>query len=245
MNNASIDKTSLEFLNSLATNMKCLDKQWVTTGSLMQLMHDWAQECGVPKSHIGTKRMGATLRKVLGKKCMVDLSKIEPKNKESTLTGYRNAYQFDRVRVMTSYNEVIEPPQKRHKSAEDDKQPTKCSTVPEHEISNTIAIQENGQREVTCRFGRIDVLTATEVIEVKRVADYKAAIGQVICYVKEFPGHKPRVHLYGPGTLAQYHNAIVAISGEGIRCTLENAIVGTPLAHPYQNTQNTAPNGGS
>ena len=101
-------------------------------------------------------------------------------------------------------------------------------TPHEHTISNKIAKQENGQREVGCRFGRIDVLTATEVIEVKRVNDYKGAIGQVLCYTREYPYHKPRIHLYGNGSLAQYHNAIVAIAGAGIRCTMEGAVVTMP-----------------
>ena len=243
MGKTRIDPTSLSFLYSLATGTLWLDKHWVTPGSLMPWMIEWGHACGISLSMIGRKRLACAIDAVLGPKKAVDFRYIEPKFTEHIADNRRRAYFFDRDRVMkyiamhtdttTQAQPIFNTDPKESPPIEN--QPVKGTTVSEAEISNKIAGQENGTREVTCRFGRVDVLTATEVIEVKRVADYKGAIGQVVCYAREFPSHKPRIHLYGKGTITQYHNAIVAISGEGIRCTMENAPVGDPFAHSTNN----------
>ena len=210
MDKVRTDHTSLSFLFSLATGTLWLDKHWVTPGSLMPWMIEWGHACGIPPAMIGRKRLAGTLATVLGAKKTVELVFIEPKlisRSEHVVDNRRRAYFFDRDRVInymamhtetTSESQHVYTPD-TEKSIHDNREPMKGTTVPEAEISNKIASQENGTREVTCRFGRVDVLTATEVIEVKRVADYKGAIGQVICYAREFPSHKPRIHLYGKG----------------------------------------------
>lgn len=55
----------------------------------------------------------------------------------------------------------------------------------------------NSKIEVSTRSGRIDILTPSEVIEVKQVRRYKHAIGQVISYGYYYPQHQKRIHLYG------------------------------------------------
>ncbi len=45
--------------------------------------------------------------------------------------------------------------------------------------------------------GRIDILTKTELIEVKRVNGWKSAIGQVKSYGRYYPDHCLRIHLFG------------------------------------------------
>ena len=243
MGKTRIDPTSLSFLYSLATGTLWLDKHWVTPGSLMPWMNEWGHACGISLSMIGLHRLARALETVLGPKKAVDFRFIEPKLTAHIADNRRRAYVFDRDRVINyvaMHTETTIKPENTSITDNEEiiynnKQPAKDTAVSEAVVSNKIAGQENGTREVTCRFGRVDVLTATEVIEVKRVADYKGAIGQVICYAREFPSHKPRIHLYGKGTITQYHNAIVAISGEGIRCTMENAPVGDPFAHSTNN----------
>jgi len=51
-------------------------------------------------------------------------------------------------------------------------------------------------REVSTPTGRIDILTETELIEVKEYSNYKSAIGQLICYGNSYPNHKLRLHLF-------------------------------------------------
>jgi hypothetical protein len=55
----------------------------------------------------------------------------------------------------------------------------------------------DGQMEVLTPVGRIDILTSTEIIEVKEAKSWKAAMGQVIAYGYFYPSHQKRIHLYG------------------------------------------------
>lgn len=53
-----------------------------------------------------------------------------------------------------------------------------------------------GQTEVVTPVGRIDLLTETELIEVKPFHAWKAAIGQVLAYAHYYPNHIKRIHLF-------------------------------------------------
>jgi hypothetical protein len=57
--------------------------------------------------------------------------------------------------------------------------------------------QLGGLREVQTPAGRIDLLTETEVLEVKNVRAWKAAMGQVLAYSGFYPEHRKRLHLFG------------------------------------------------
>jgi hypothetical protein len=67
----------------------------------------------------------------------------------------------------------------------------------ESDYSNLLAKQLNGKREVETLAGNIDILTNSEVIEVKNIKAWKHALGQVIVYGNYYPSHKKRIHLYG------------------------------------------------
>lgn len=73
--------------------------------------------------------------------------------------------------------------------------PRKDSDTVEAAVRDHLAQQETGQVEVTCDHGRVDVLTRSEVIEVKRGSRYLHALGQVLRYAESFPEHRKRVHL--------------------------------------------------
>lgn len=72
--------------------------------------------------------------------------------------------------------------------------------------------------EVPCSAGFADIVTPAEVIEVKRAPLWKAALGQVLAYSPDFPGRKPRVHLFGPG-LEHFRLAAVTCERFGVRVT--------------------------
>lgn len=69
--------------------------------------------------------------------------------------------------------------------------------IKESEYSNNLSNQLNGKREVKTLAGNIDVLTNTEIIEVKTVSAWKSALGQVVVYGHYYPSHQRRIHLYG------------------------------------------------
>lgn len=54
-----------------------------------------------------------------------------------------------------------------------------------------------GLREVITPAGNIDLLTSTEIIEVKAVKDWKGALGQILVYGTYYPSHSRRIHLFG------------------------------------------------
>lgn len=71
---------------------------------------------------------------------------------------------------------------------------------PEHCIQVKMQKQLGGQTEVTTPAGRIDLLTETELIEIKNTKDWKGGIGQLLSYQTYYPSHKKRLHLFGQCT---------------------------------------------
>ena len=55
----------------------------------------------------------------------------------------------------------------------------------------------DGQTEVKVPFGRIDILTNNQIIEVKHIKKWNAAVGQIIIYGSHYPHHQKRIHLFG------------------------------------------------
>jgi hypothetical protein len=53
-----------------------------------------------------------------------------------------------------------------------------------------------GDMEVKTPAGFIDLLTETEVIEIKHADHWKHAVGQVMAYASFYPHHKKRIHLF-------------------------------------------------
>ena len=55
----------------------------------------------------------------------------------------------------------------------------------------------NGRTEVKVPSGRIDILTSNQIIEVKHIKKWNAALGQIITYGYHYPNHQKRIHLFG------------------------------------------------
>lgn len=64
-------------------------------------------------------------------------------------------------------------------------------------VRNNLAKQLNGQIEISTPVGRIDVLTNSEIIEIKQACKFKDGIGQLISYGFYYPNHQKRLHLFG------------------------------------------------
>ena len=60
-----------------------------------------------------------------------------------------------------------------------------------------LALSLGGTTEVVTPLGRIDIVTATEIIEVKAAAQWKQALGQILVYGRDYPMHQKRIHLFG------------------------------------------------
>lgn len=67
----------------------------------------------------------------------------------------------------------------------------------EEVVRDHLQSQIGGLTEVITPVGKIDLLTPTEIIEVKAFKDWKAALGQVLVYSAFYPEHQKRIHLFG------------------------------------------------
>lgn len=67
----------------------------------------------------------------------------------------------------------------------------------EAQIRNNICAELDGQKEVKVCAGIVDILTNTQIIEVKHVRKWKHAIGQIIAYGIDFPEKEKVIYLFG------------------------------------------------
>jgi hypothetical protein len=67
----------------------------------------------------------------------------------------------------------------------------------EAQILSKLHKKLGGEVEVQTIHGPIDLLTSTELIEVKRIEDWKEGFGQVVVKSETFPHHAKRLHLFG------------------------------------------------
>jgi predicted DNA-binding protein YlxM (UPF0122 family) len=67
----------------------------------------------------------------------------------------------------------------------------------EAQIRDRLQAEYGGRIEVQTNHGPIDLLTATELIEIKRIEDWKTGFGQVLAKSPAYPQHGKRLHLFG------------------------------------------------
>ena len=72
---------------------------------------------------------------------------------------------------------------------------------PERAVRDRLQAQLGGQTEAPTPWGPVDLLTETEIIEVKALHLWKEAFGHLILKSKFFPNHTKRLHLYAPNDL--------------------------------------------
>jgi hypothetical protein len=67
----------------------------------------------------------------------------------------------------------------------------------EAQIRDNLQAKLGGIAEAACIYGPIDLLTDNELIEVKRIDDWKTGLGQVIAKSIEYPSHHRHLYLFG------------------------------------------------
>jgi hypothetical protein len=67
----------------------------------------------------------------------------------------------------------------------------------EKSIRDRLHQELGGQAEAPTKFGPVDLLTATELIEVKEFPDWKTGLGQLLAKANCYPSHTKRLHLFG------------------------------------------------
>ena len=69
---------------------------------------------------------------------------------------------------------------------------------PERDVRDRLQSQLGGVAEAYTKYGLIDLLTDTQLIEVKAVDRWKDAIGHIVAKSEKYPNHAKRLHLFGP-----------------------------------------------
>jgi predicted DNA-binding protein YlxM (UPF0122 family) len=90
-------------------------------------------------------------------------------------------------------------------------------------IRNRMKEELGGAIEVIIPVGRIDLLTDTEIIEIKEINDWKEALGQVLAYSSFFPQHSKRIHLFGCLNSSKLATARATVTEFDITVTFEEA----------------------
>jgi hypothetical protein len=67
----------------------------------------------------------------------------------------------------------------------------------EAQIRDRLHQELGGNIEVQTLYGPIDLLTSIELIEIKRIEDWKTGFGQVLAKAPAYPQHDKRLHLFG------------------------------------------------
>jgi hypothetical protein len=93
----------------------------------------------------------------------------------------------------------------------------------ERQIRDRLKLELGGEVEVVTAVGHIDLLTATEVIEIKNINNWKEALGKILAYSALFPEHQKRIHLFGNQDLSKLALAQATYSEFGITVTFEEA----------------------
>jgi DNA-binding MarR family transcriptional regulator len=92
----------------------------------------------------------------------------------------------------------------------------------ERQVRDRLQDKLGGLTEVATPSGRIDLLTKTEIIEVKALKDWKAALGQILVYSAFYPEHQKRIHLFGTAAeLAKLADIQAACLGFDVLVTAE------------------------
>jgi hypothetical protein len=68
---------------------------------------------------------------------------------------------------------------------------------PEYPIQLRMHAELGGIMEASTPIGPVDLVTSSEVIEIKRIEDWKEALGQVMAKAQCFPDLSMRIHLFG------------------------------------------------
>lgn len=115
--------------------------------------------------------------------------------------------QDDRTNNPTKQNRRSVSGDKPNRSEEN---PRRKRTQPEAAIQKKFEKKLDGKHQNT-PVGIIDILTNTEIIEIKCWSNWKSAIGQLFAYGYYYPNHMKRIHLFGQAPDEKLQQAIFAI----------------------------------
>ena len=93
--------------------------------------------------------------------------------------------------------------------------------ISENKIRDKLHKKLRGQKEVITLAGNIDLLTTTEIIEIKKICNWKHALGQILVYSAYYPSHQKRIHLFGEVTRSYLDLVIQHCDKFNVKVTIE------------------------
>jgi len=69
--------------------------------------------------------------------------------------------------------------------------------------------------------GRIDILTSSEIIEVKHLKYWRSALGQIISYGYSYPRYQKRIHLFGDKSCIDFRAVEDICRAQGVKVSWE------------------------
>ena len=91
----------------------------------------------------------------------------------------------------------------------------------ERKIQTQLSRRLRGNMEVPCPLGRVDIVTDTAIIEVKRYLKWKNALGQILSYALYFPYHHKQIHLFDIPVKASHEELEKCCNAYGVVVTYE------------------------
>ncbi len=123
----------------------------------------------------------------------------------------------DKEHLRKFFREVVHPQDQTGKYGD-----WKLKVRDESYYRDKLAKKLGGETEVkTPDGGRIDILTSSEIIEVKHVKFWRSALGQVISYGYFYPKHQKRIHLFGDKFSVDFRAVENICRARGVRVSWE------------------------
>jgi len=117
------------------------------------------------------------------------------------------------------FREVVHPTDQIGKGSD---QTPKVKEKEESYYRDKLARKLRGDTEIkTPDGGRIDILTSSEIIEVKQIKSWRSALGQIISYGHFYPRHQKRIHLFGDKSCIDFRAAEDICKAQGVKVSWE------------------------
>lgn len=186
-----LEKTSVTFCGIKFHDIECIS---LPSGSYALTISQIARFFNIDESSVHvlkTKEMEWTQVKLEDSKCLIEALVIKDfKRICLILAGEISNYKAHQYLKSISRNRI-----RINRKIERQEQIAK--KYPEKRVQLKLRESMGGLIEVPCLGGRIDLLTDTEIIEVKVAKQWKSALGQLLIYSQYYPFHRKRMHLFG------------------------------------------------
>jgi hypothetical protein len=125
----------------------------------------------------------------------------------------------DREDLRKFFREVVHPTDRTRKDSE---WTPKVKEKEESYYRDKLARKLRGETEIkTPDGGRIDIITSSEIIEVKQIKSWRSALGQIISYGYSYPRHQKRIHLFGDKYSIDFRTVENICRAQGVKVSWE------------------------